>query len=180
MDHLSDEVLSAWVEGELEPGEAGRIAEHVASCVQCRGAIGDLRHLRAGAAELGGVEPSDRVWQAIQPRVALRGRRGVPRWAWFSVPLLAAAGLVGFIVAPRLAFVSRVVQAALRPQPVVTETAVAVREDYAEYVRGIDAAISDCEDALRENPGNARVRAAYSSARSSRATAFDRLVSDGE
>jgi hypothetical protein len=74
------------------------------------------------------------------------------------------------------------VQAALGRRPAMTEAAMAVtaRQDYAEYVRGIDAAIADCEDALSENPGNARVRAAYANARSTRAVAFDRLAADGE
>jgi hypothetical protein len=53
-------------------------------------------------------------------------------------------------------------RAMLHPQPAATQAAMAAtaKQDYADYVHGIDAAIADCEDALKENPANARVRAA--------------------
>jgi anti-sigma factor RsiW len=174
--------VSAFVEGDLEPAEAGRIAEHIAGCTRCREAAADLRMLVAGARELALVEPPARVWERIRERTAARPR-SARRWLWFGVPTLAAAAAVaGFVVGPRIAPVSRMVQAVLRPQPAATEAAMAreTKQDYAEYVHGIDAAIADCEDALKENPANARVRAAYAGARSSRATAYDRLVSGGE
>jgi hypothetical protein len=55
-----------------------------------------------------------------------------------------------------------------------------VQQDYKEYVQGIDAAIRECAAALEENPGNPRVRSAYTGARSSRGRAMDRLISDGD
>jgi hypothetical protein len=52
--------------------------------------------------------------------------------------------------------------------------------EYGEYVRGIDRAIDECRAALEENPGNVRVRAAYSGASIDRQRAMDRLASGGE
>ncbi len=53
-------------------------------------------------------------------------------------------------------------------------------QEYGEYVRGIDHAIDECRTALDENPGNARVLAAYAGASSDRRRAMDRLASGGE
>jgi len=52
--------------------------------------------------------------------------------------------------------------------------------EYGEYVRGIDVAIDECRTALNENPGNARIRAAYLGASSDRKRAVDRLASGGD
>jgi len=105
---------------------------------------------------------------------------------WVGIPALAAALLV-------VALAGRVGQSArdaIRnvghfghvPASELTKEMAAedAARDYEEYVRGIDQAIDECRAALGENPGNARVRAAYSGAQSDRQSAMDRLVSEGE
>ena len=181
--HCSEEILSAYLDGDLESDEAGRVAEHVAECPVCRQALTQVRTIRDAASTLDQIVPSDRTWQVIQERIrAARSRpRLAPRLLWVAVPALAAALL--FVVLP-----GRVRQnSATRPgiigaaSELTGEMAAedAARE-YQEYVSGIDRAIDECQTALDENPGNARVRAAYSGAQSNRQSAMDRLVSGGD
>jgi anti-sigma factor RsiW len=180
MDHLSDEVLSAFVEGDLAATEAGQVAEHVAGCARCREAVTDLRALREGARSLEVLEPSPRVWQAIQERVAHRSR--ARHWLWLGAPALAAVVVLAFVFGVRTGNLAKTVLHASKPKPALSDQAVAARaqQDYQEYVRGIEAAMNECRAAMQENPGNARVRAAYDGAQSGRAATMDRLVSDGD
>lgn len=215
MDHLCDETLSAFLEGDLEPAESGGVAEHVAACTRCREAVADLRQLRDGARSLLAIEPPPRVWEAIQERVnrprgiwrmilglgrdpksgqgdTIRNPRRVSvmspdsghvprRWLWVGVPAMAAVVMFAFIFGLRSGFIGRTpLLAKAETVPTQAMAAKTVQADYAEYVRGIDTAISDCEDALRENPGSERVRRVYAGAQMSRRNAMDRLVSDGD
>jgi anti-sigma factor RsiW len=180
MEHLSDEVLSEFVEGDLTGTSAGDVAEHVAGCARCREAVSDLRMLREGARSLEPLEPPARVWQAVQERVARRPR--ALRWLWVGVPAMAAAVVLAFVVGLRAGGLARPGLLSSKPKPVMSEQAVAARaqQDYDEYVRGIDAAIHECEAAMKENPGNARVRAAYEGAQAGRTATMDRLTSGGD
>jgi len=179
VDHLCDETLSAFLEGDLEPAESGGVAEHVAACARCREAVADLRQLRDGARSLLAIEPPPRVWQAIQERV--NRRRQAPHWLWVGVPAMAAAVMFAFVIGLRSGLIGRVpLLAKAESVPTQAMAARTAQADYAEYVRGIDIAISDCEDALRENPGSERVRRVYAGAQMSRRNAMDRLVSDGD
>ncbi|MDI3341474.1 MAG: zf-HC2 domain-containing protein [Sphaerobacter sp.] len=46
-DHIPDELLSAYLAGDLEdPAAAERIERHLAACARCRAALGELRALR--------------------------------------------------------------------------------------------------------------------------------------
>ena len=192
---MCDETLSAFLEGDLEPAESGGVAEHVAACTRCREAVADLRQLRDGARSLLAIEPPSRVWEAIQERVNRRGRPWagdtirivrqfghVPRrWLWVGVPAMAVVVMFAFIFGLRSGFIGRTpLLAKAETVPTQAMAAKTVQADYAEYVRGIDTAISDCEDALRENPGSERVRRVYAGAQMSRRNAMDRLVSDGD
>ena len=52
-------------------------------------------------------------------------------------------------------------------------------DEYDNYLRGIDEALTEIKRAMAENPGNERVRKAYYRARSTKASALDRLCSGG-
>ena len=181
--HCPEEILSAYLDGDLESEEAGRTAEHIAECAVCRRVLAQVRTIRDGAAGMDQLTPPDRTWGAIRERIRdsrARSRRQARLW-WVAVPALAATllvvVLVGHVRVPGLR--AKGIAAAapeLSRQQVAEETA----RDYQEYVHGIDLAIDECRTALDENPGNARVRAAYSGARSDREGAMDRLVSGGE
>jgi len=183
-EHYADESLSSYLDGDLTPAEAGRIAEHVAVCPACRRVLSQLREVRDAAGALEQLEPPERTWDAIQQRLAGRRRAERPglrvsRWAWLSVPVLAAAALlVAF-------FWGRSIVSGRDAGVPIARTAAEVYEDSVElvcrgYVAGIDQAIRECEAALKENPGNERVRRAWLGARTDRANAMDRLVSWGD
>lgn len=175
-EHCSDELLSSYLDGDPTPAEAGLVAEHVAACPVCRKALSELRRVRDVSARLGQIEPPDHTWHRIQSRLEHERSRPaaarLPAWPWIGVPALAAAAaLVAFLL-------GRWPAPAGQNRDVHTREQVA--NEYQEYVRGIDKAMSECEAALAENPGNARVQDAYQSARASRTGALDRLVSGGD
>jgi anti-sigma factor RsiW len=181
--HCSEEILSAYLDGDLESEEAGRTAEHVAECPVCRRSLAQVRTIRDAASEMEQMVPSNGTWHAIQERIrAARSRpRLGPRLLWVAVPALAAALLL--VVLPgRVRQNSGTRPGIAAPASELTGEMAAddAAREYEEYVRGIDQAIDECRTALGENPGNARVRAAYSGAQSNRQSAMDRLVSGGE
>jgi anti-sigma factor RsiW len=181
--HCSEEVLSAYLDGDLEAEAAGRAAEHLAECEVCRRSLAQIRGIRDAAAGMEQLAPPERTWGAVQERIRAsqaKGRR-LARLCWLGAPALAATLLVVVLASRVRTSVppARGMAAAasdLSQQQAAEETA----REYREYVRGIDRAVDECRVALDENPGNARVRAAYVGARSSRQNAMDRLVSGGD
>ena len=181
--HCSEEILSAYLDGDLGSEDAGTTAEHLAECEVCRRSLAQVRAIRDAAPDMEQVVPPARVWSAIQDRIhgsRARSRR-LNRLVWVGVPALAGVLLVVVFVG-RTRFPSlpgRGMAAAvseLSEERAAEETA----REYGEYVRGISQAIEECRVALDENPGNARVRAAYLGAHTNRQSAVDRLVSGGE
>jgi hypothetical protein len=139
--------------------------------------------------------PPERVWGAIQARIndARTRRSRLTRLFWVGAPALAAALLVvavtGWFGQPTRDAIRSVAHLGRAPAPGMA-TAVSdlsrdraaeqTVQEYGEYVRGIDHAIDECRAALDENPGNARILAAYAGASSDRRRAMDRLASGGE
>ena len=141
------------------------------------------------------LAPSERVWGAIQERIhgSRTRRRQLARLFWVGVPALAAALLVVVLAGglgerardtirsyARLGHVHAQGMAAAVSELSEGKAAEETARDYGEYVHGIDRAIDECRAAMDENPGNARVRAAFSGASSDRQRAMDRLASGGE
>lgn len=95
--HPGPEILLAYHEGELDPGEAERVQDHLALCPDCTRVILEM-------AELAGVEPSlegqlsgeemARLWPTVQSRLSAE-RPAAPRWplALAAALLLAVVGL---------------------------------------------------------------------------------------
>ncbi len=193
--HCSEETLSAYLDGDLESEASGRTAEHLAECEVCRKSLAQVRAIRDAAPGLEQLAPPERMWGVIQDRIhgeRMRRRRFVPLF-WVGVPALAAALLVvttiGWFGQPARNAIRSVARLGRSQGPGMAAAVsdlsrdVAVRQtaqEYGEYVRGIDRAIDECRTALVENPGNARVRAAYSGASHDRRRAMDRLTSGGE
>jgi anti-sigma factor RsiW len=193
--HCSEEVLSAFLDGDLESEASGKTAEHLAECEVCRKALAQVRSIRDVAPGLEQLEPPERVWGAIEYRVhGERTRRSrLARLFWVGVPALAAALLVvavaGWFGRPTRDAIRSMAHLGHAPAqgkvPAVADlskdgAAEQVAQEYGEYVLGIEHAIDECRTALDENPGNARVLAAYSGASSDRRRAMDRLASGGE
>jgi anti-sigma factor RsiW len=195
VQHCSEETLSAYLDGDLESEASGKTAEHLAECEVCRKTLAQVRAIRDAAPGLEQLVPPERVWGAIQARIddARMRRSRMTRLFWLGAPALAAALLIvaiaGWFGQPTRDAIRRVARLG-RPPAQVMATSVAdlsrdgaaqqVAQEYGEYVRGIDHAIDECRTALDENPGNARVLAAYSGASSDRRRAMDRLVSEGQ
>ena len=85
--------------------------------------------------------------------------------------------VVAFTVSPHVSW--RIARHPGFSEPGRDNTASDAARDYSEYVHGIDRAIEECRVAFGENPGNARVRAAYSGASIDRRRAMDHLASGG-
>ena len=181
--HCSEEILSAYLDGDLESEASGKTAEHLAECEACRHSLAQVRVIRDAAPGMEQLVPPGGVWGAIRDRI--HGSRTRSHWLtrlfWIGVPALAAALLV-VVLAGRAHVPSlpgggmATAVSELSKDKAAEETA----REYGEYVRGIDRAIEECRVALDENPGNARVLAAYSGASSDRRRAMDRLASGGE
>jgi anti-sigma factor RsiW len=178
-EHCLEEQLSSYLDGDLPPGESGRVAEHLAECPVCRRALAHVRLIRDAGQSMEEFVPPDRTWQAIRARVHERRPSLWPRLVWVGVPALAVVVLAVLAIGrlPAIFGRSRPVAAS----PVSNEELVreAVR-DYEQYVRGIDSAVVECAAALGENPGNARVRESYHGASADRSVALDQLVSGGD
>jgi len=181
--HCPEEVLSAYLDGDLGSETAGTTAEHLAECDVCRRSLAQVRAIRDAATGLEQLMPPDRVWSAIQER--MRGSRArnrrLTRLFWVGVPALAAALLVVVLAGRvRLPILPGRGMAAAVSELSEDKAAEETVREYGEYMRGIDLAIDECRTALNENPGNARIRAAYLGASSDRQRAMDRLASGGD
>jgi hypothetical protein len=186
--HCSEEILSAYLDGDLDAEASGTTAEHLAECEVCRHSLAQVRAIRDAAPGMEQLVPPERVWDSIQDRIhRSRSRRGqLTRAFWLGVPALAAALLVVAVAGGKRGVGSRESGAGAQGMAVAVSelskegAAKQTVQEYGDYVRGIDGAIDECRTALSENPGNARVRAAYSGASLDRQRAMDRLVSGGE
>jgi anti-sigma factor RsiW len=193
--HCAEETLSAYLDGDLESEASGRTAEHLAECPVCRQALAQVRAIRDAASAMEHSVPPERVWGEIRERIRTSRKRSISsaRLSWIGVPALAAALLVvtlaGWFGQPARDTLRAVARVGRAPASVTAVAASSFDEgraaeevawEYSEYVRGIDHAIDECRTALDENPGNARVLAAYSGASSDRRRAMDRLASEGQ
>lgn len=98
------QLLSAHMDGELEPALARAVEEHLAGCARCRGSADSLRALKQAVALACGTDAAPaRLRNAV--RSALRGpahdpapRRASNVW-WAAAPGLAALLLVAWLLA---------------------------------------------------------------------------------
>lgn len=111
-------LLSAYLDGELPPGERLDVESHLAGCEECRTLLGELRAVVSEAPALRAKddEPAADLWPGVRGRLRPRAPRrrwlevlapGRPGggWGWLR-PAIAAAALVlavaaGFLLIPR-------------------------------------------------------------------------------
>src|SRR5882672_7250880 len=97
-EHLN-ELLSSYVDDDVNALERMKVEAHLAGCAECRAAVDDLRQMVRRAAALDDRPPSRDLWPAIAARIASPAADVVPlaprrrRFA-FTVPQLAAAAVV--------------------------------------------------------------------------------------
>ena len=108
-DHPAELQLLALVEGELSPGEAGVLAEHVAGCAACRAAVEAQRGARAllraapPVAPLTSQQVGDLVWALPSHARPLPRWRRRPTLAWPARPIFVLAPVGAAAVAVVLA-----------------------------------------------------------------------------
>ncbi|MGE0439439.1 MAG: zf-HC2 domain-containing protein [Gemmatimonadales bacterium] len=153
------DLLSAYLDNELDAVTRRRVDGHLRECAACRGVLEDLRRIVAAAPGYAGTEPSRDLWPAIRRQVGpsvLPFARPATRPASRPVALAAAAlllvgigaagawllrgGSAGPVPAPTLA------SAPPTLAPGTDSTLLANRREVA-----YDAAVSELEATLRAN-----------------------------
>ncbi len=90
------DLMSAAVDGELDPVTTRRLESHLAGCAECAAVMADLRGLIAAASSYQGVAPASDLWPGIKGRIDATkvlpfARRSRAR---FGFRELLAAGIV--------------------------------------------------------------------------------------
>ena len=86
----STETLSAFVDGDLPPGEAQAVRAHAADCPRCTLSIGELRAMLTAARALDRPEPPLTLWAGVEGALAQHDRP----W-WLSLRLFGTGALAG-------------------------------------------------------------------------------------
>ena len=103
MEHLSDEMLAAAVEGRLTPWERRRVLRHLAACPRCAAAWAALH----GMLQRAGMMPPTLLEHPLEQALGwLRAIAPLPAWAWhlllFGLVPLAWLAAVDAEALPRL------------------------------------------------------------------------------
>jgi len=72
--HLDDELLSAYLDGELPPRRRESVESHLAGCGGCRARLGGLRRVVLSLSRLERVSPPPLLAQRVERRVTLFDR----------------------------------------------------------------------------------------------------------
>lgn len=92
------DLMSAALDGELDPVSMRRLEAHLATCTECAGVYADLQRLVAAAPAYAGQEPAVDLWPRIRARIGRPAVLPFPgtarRAVRFGVRELIAAGLV--------------------------------------------------------------------------------------
>jgi len=102
MNHLTDAVLQAWIDEELDPADRVQVADHLASCTACRNTLGELRataELFTGAL----VFYDESIMRSSQREMSVgrtHGSRTLPRWVGraAAVTLLLGGAAVAAVI----------------------------------------------------------------------------------
>jgi anti-sigma factor RsiW len=129
------EIVSDWLDGDIDATQRAALDAHVATCDACRALMADLRRVRQTAATLDRHTPPSRVWARIEqqlatdPRVraaAARRAAGVTNissarrtrtWSWRS-PVLALAATLLLAVAGSVYLLHRWSQSPATPETI--------------------------------------------------------------
>ncbi|PYX88996.1 MAG: hypothetical protein DMG68_06605 [Acidobacteria bacterium] len=166
----------------LEHEAAGRHAAHLQSCSSCSSLVADLKAISEGARLLAEAdEPSPRIWANIQRTLEAEGIIRAPqqeggilfprrRWSIFiwAAPVLAVFVLVAgfFLRAHNAGNISQPVSLVAQPgniadndeQQVLAALAPAIRANYEDNLKSVDAFIQDAKDSLAQNPDDDEAR----------------------
>lgn len=151
------DLLSADIDGELDPVTRRRLRDHLAGCAECSRVRDDLSRIVAAAPRYRGAAPSEEVWSGVAAAIGHRPvtplaryrrvARGYPLRQLIAAGLvmaLAGAGVTWAVLGGRAAVPAPVV--ALTPEE-PTEVLSVSNADAASY----DRAVSDLEETLAAN-----------------------------
>jgi hypothetical protein len=64
-----DELLPAWIEGDLDQADQDGVSAHLRECLRCAAIVRDISAIRREAARLPELEPSHDLWPGIAARI---------------------------------------------------------------------------------------------------------------
>jgi anti-sigma factor RsiW len=65
-----DDLLSEYLEGDLDEVRSAPVTEHLATCARCQGLLRDIDAITTEASSLPELAPSSDLWQSIESRIA--------------------------------------------------------------------------------------------------------------
>lgn len=184
----SEALLSAWIDGDLEPTEAKDLERHLELCQSCRAVVDDLQALKVAAGSLAEEpvpSPGD-GWQQVRgrlsPSVTREGR--LRRWlvlAAAAVVLVSVGAIVtGLRTADRATSAEAQARLELTRLQRQQQRTVAALQVVVEQRRGdwdgdlkqtfhknlalVDQAIEECRRALKRRPTDLALRASLMAA----------------
>lgn len=100
-ENCQTELLSEYLDNELDAVKQGKVEQHLASCADCAGLLGELRNVSRQAGALSDRMPPRDLWPGIAERIGSSAPTLVParktvvagRRITLSVPQLLAASL---------------------------------------------------------------------------------------
>jgi len=95
--HL-DDLLGAYLDGELDVAERARADEHLTACETCRAELADVSSARAAVRGLPMLELPPGLVPEVRTARVHRFLR--PAWAWTATATAAAALVAGLIIGP--------------------------------------------------------------------------------
>jgi anti-sigma factor ChrR (cupin superfamily) len=72
--HPNDDLINAYADESIEAADRGAVDAHLASCVECRQTVDDLREVLRATKALEPLDPPVRAWSRIERAIALDGR----------------------------------------------------------------------------------------------------------
>lgn len=152
------QLLSEYIDGDLDSSLRERLEDHLIECAECRSVTDDIRRVVKRAEALDDRPPSADLWQGIQARIATKRQSDsdvaettIPiasaRRYSFSIPQLAAAAVLLIVVSSFsvATFLDRPAEVTVFETVSVSDQVLpaGLREEY-------ELAISDLQNALRD------------------------------
>lgn len=161
MKHLSGEILSAFVEGELEREDRALLQRHLDGCEECRTSMEELRRMLTALDKLPDREPRKDLWIGIRGRIMPSTAEAVVRpdrsmgWFPFSPALGVAATVVILASVVGIWFLIRGSAPAEPPSPEVPSVVLSLdemermrMEAYLEAIRDVEGVLAGMEERL--------------------------------
>ncbi len=109
--HLAEDVISQWLDRELDSQQSRQVEEHLRECASCRAIGNELSEVDRAFRTLDTIEPPPYLWTRIaanievEAREARRGLFGLAwRLAWPSAAVWAPATLLIVLIGSGIAY----------------------------------------------------------------------------